>query len=133
MPTHIPSKRYNEDLSKSVDVEFVDRFRGLSWSVRFVYRCHLWNDSELPWQKNSLMLQRIMRIQLHFSTSSKLLIILKASIRSPLLRLVSKVVRLNSFNLSLYYLFAKPSMILVALFWTFSSNSISFLRNELQA
>ena len=30
MPIHIPSKRYNEDLPKSVEVEFVDRFRGLS-------------------------------------------------------------------------------------------------------
>ena len=30
MPIHIPSKRYNEYLPKSVEVEFVDRFRGLS-------------------------------------------------------------------------------------------------------
>ena len=30
MPIHIPSKRYNEDLPKSVEVEFVDLFRGLS-------------------------------------------------------------------------------------------------------
>ena len=29
MPIHIPSKRCNEDLPKSVEVEFVDRFRGL--------------------------------------------------------------------------------------------------------
>ena len=29
MPIHIPSKRYNEDLPKSVEVEFVDRFQGL--------------------------------------------------------------------------------------------------------
>ena len=29
MPMRIPSKRYNEDLPKSVEVEFVDRFRGL--------------------------------------------------------------------------------------------------------
>ena len=50
MPIHIPSKRYNEDLPKSVEVDFVDRFRELSWCVRFVYRRQLWNDSELPWQ-----------------------------------------------------------------------------------
>ena len=50
MPIHIPSKRYNEELPKSVEVEFVDRFRELSWCVRFVLRRHLWNDSELPWQ-----------------------------------------------------------------------------------
>ena len=41
MPIHIPSKRNNEDLPKSVEVEFVDRFRGLSWCVRFVLRRHL--------------------------------------------------------------------------------------------
>ena len=29
MPIHIPSKIYYEDLPKSVEVEFVDRFRGL--------------------------------------------------------------------------------------------------------
>ena len=50
MPIPIPSKRYNEDLPNSVEVEFVDRFRGLSWCVRFVLRRHLWNDSEIPWQ-----------------------------------------------------------------------------------
>ena len=50
MPINIPSKRNNEDLPKSVEVEFVDRIRGLSWCVRFVLRRHLWNDSELPWQ-----------------------------------------------------------------------------------
>ena len=50
MPIHIQGKRYKEDLPKSVVVEFVDRFRGLFCRVRFVYRRHLWNDSELPWQ-----------------------------------------------------------------------------------
>ena len=30
MPIHIPSKRNNEDLPKSVELEFVDRFRGQS-------------------------------------------------------------------------------------------------------
>ena len=49
MPIHIPIKRYDEDLPKSVEVEFVDGFRGLCWCVRVVYRGHLWNDSELPW------------------------------------------------------------------------------------
>ena len=37
---HIPSQRYNENLPTSVEVEVENRFRGLSWCVRYVYRRH---------------------------------------------------------------------------------------------
>ena len=50
MPIDIPSKIYSKDLPKSVEVEFVDRFRCLSWCVRFVYRRHLSNDYQVLWQ-----------------------------------------------------------------------------------
>ena len=50
MKIHMSCKRYNEELPKSVDAEFEERFRGLSWCIHILYWLYLWIDFELPWQ-----------------------------------------------------------------------------------
>jgi len=66
-------------------------------------------------------------------TSSKPLQILKTSIISPRSLLVSRVVKPNFFNLSVY---VKPRSLIISLvarFCTFSNKSMSFIRYGLQA
>ena len=50
MPMRSPCRRCYDDLPISVDVEFLDQYRGQSWRVDFAYWRHLWIDCELPWQ-----------------------------------------------------------------------------------
>ena len=50
MLMHSLCRRRYDDLQISVDVEFVDRFRGQSWCVDFLHRRQLWIDCELVWQ-----------------------------------------------------------------------------------